>query len=155
MSTNFLITARAFTRNEIRVPLLVILPASQRARGIVRETVSLRDCQRRFSTLPGRLALPGPVAGEHLQRTCAPSTFVELDGAISELPKPNSYNPNHGRSPAHRGPLVALAEGDFVYIRNESDGTEEFFNERDDPGESRSLAQVAMSNLFWNVFAGV
>ena len=61
---------------------------------------------------------------------------------ISELPKPNPYDPNHGRSPAHRGPLISLAEGDFVYIRNEGDGTEELFNEREDPGEVQDLSRV-------------
>ena len=54
---------------------------------------------------------------------------------ISELTGPNPSDPNQGRSPAKRGPLVSLAEGDFVYIRNEGDGAEELFNERDDPRE--------------------
>ena len=30
----------------------------------------------------------------------------------------------------------------IVYIRNEGDGTEELFNERDDPGELRNQAGV-------------
>ena len=42
--------------------------------------------------------------------------------------------------PLTRGPLVSLAEGDFVYIRNEGDGTEELFNERDDPRELTNRA---------------
>src|SRR5262249_31618080 len=60
---------------------------------------------------------------------------VELEGVISELGSANPTDPNQGRSPAARGPLVSLAEGDFVYIRHEGDGNEEFFNERDDPRE--------------------
>ncbi|HEX3450902.1 MAG TPA: hypothetical protein VHS97_21790, partial [Isosphaeraceae bacterium] len=40
-----------------------------------------------------------------------------------------------GRSPASQGPLVSLAERDFVYIRNEGDGSEQLFNQRSDPQE--------------------
>ena len=54
---------------------------------------------------------------------------------LSELPSPNPIDPNQGRSPAYRGPLISLAEGDFVYIRNEGDGGEELFNEREDARE--------------------
>ena len=55
--------------------------------------------------------------------------------AFSELLDPNPRNSNQGRSPAYRGPLISVADGDFVYIRNEGDGGEELFNERDDPHE--------------------
>ncbi len=61
---------------------------------------------------------------------------------VSELTGPNPTNPNQGRSPAKRGPLISLAEGDFVYIRNEGDGAEELFNEREDPRELRNQAGV-------------
>ena len=60
---------------------------------------------------------------------------------LSELSSPNPLDPNQGRSPAHRGPLISLAEGDFVYIRNEGDGSEELFNERDDPRELDNRAR--------------
>ena len=36
--------------------------------------------------------------------------------------------------------MISLAEGDFVYIRNEGDGSEELFNEREDPDELKNLA---------------
>ncbi len=61
------------------------------------------------------------------------------DDVISELTSPNPANPNRGRSPGARGPLISLAEDDFVYIRNQADGTEELFNERDDPRELSNL----------------
>jgi hypothetical protein len=73
----------------------------------------------------------------------APSTGTGTalsDGALSELPSPNPGDPNNGRSPAYRGPLVSLAQGDFVYIRNEGDGTEELFNEREDRRELSNRA---------------
>ena len=61
---------------------------------------------------------------------------------MSELEGPNPSDPNQGRSPVYRGPLVALAQGDFVYIHNAGDGTEELFNERTDPGEVNDLSRV-------------
>ena len=64
------------------------------------------------------------------------------EGAISELAGPNPYDPNQGRSPIHRGALASIAEGDYVYIRNEGDGSEELFNERDDPDEFDNRAQT-------------
>jgi hypothetical protein len=54
---------------------------------------------------------------------------------LSELGAPNPIDPNQGRSPAKQGPLISLAEGEFVYIRNEHDGREELYNEREDPRE--------------------
>ena len=45
-----------------------------------------------------------------------------------------------GRSPAYRGAMISVAEGDFVYIRNDGDGGEELFNERDDPHELSNRA---------------
>jgi hypothetical protein len=65
------------------------------------------------------------------------------DGAISELREPNPQKPNQDRSPARRGPLVALAERDFVYIRNEGDGSEELYNQRDDPRQLTNRAGQA------------
>ena len=42
----------------------------------------------------------------------------------------------------HRGPLISLAEGDFVYIRNQKNGKEELFNEREDPHELNNRAKA-------------
>ena len=67
--------------------------------------------------------------------------MTPADGAISELSGPNPSLPSQGRSPAARGPLISVAEGDFVYIRNEGDGSEELFHERDDPLELRNRAR--------------
>ncbi len=131
-------------RNEIRVPLLIALPAGQRSPAVVRETVSLRDLPATIVDLVGvrqESPFPGRSLADLWRNPSPGSSPVDVSGAISELPKPNPYDPNHGRSPAHRGPLTSLAEGDLVYIRNAGDRTEELFNERDDPGELRNLAQ--------------
>jgi hypothetical protein len=67
---------------------------------------------------------------------------IATDVVISELPKPNPIDPNFGRSPARQGPLVSLAENEFVYIRNLREGTEELYNEREDPGEVQELSHL-------------
>ncbi len=58
---------------------------------------------------------------------------------FSELRAPSPVDSSHGQSPARRGPLISLAEGNFVYILNERDHSEELYNERDDPRELINL----------------
>ncbi len=133
-------------RAEIRVPLLVVLPAGNRYRGVVRQAVSLRDLPATIVDLVG-LADGSPFPGRSLasrwrEPSPAPERPGAAEGAIAELQSPNPFEPNQGRSPAHRGPLLSLAEGDFAYIRNGGDGTEELFNERDDPNELHNLSHV-------------
>jgi arylsulfatase A-like enzyme len=133
-------------RNEIRVPLLIVLPTRKQHQDVVADTVSLRDLPATIVDLVG-LGDAAPFSGRslaHLWRGSSSQTGANAaDGALSELALPNPFNPNQGRSPAHRGPLISLAGGDFVYIRNGRDGTEELFNERDDPGELHNLAHDA------------
>jgi arylsulfatase A-like enzyme len=124
---------------------VIVLPARSRHQGVVNEIVSLRNLPATIVELVGLEAnspFPGPSLSK-LWRTSSPDpNSNSIDEVISELTGPNPSDPNQGRSPAKRGPLVSLAEGDFVYIRNERDGVEELFNERDDPGELRNLARV-------------
>ena len=123
-------------RTEIRVPLLIVPPAALRTRGVVSQTVSLRDLPATIVELAGQ-GTGSPFPGRSLSRLWADPTpggdSVAGDSVVSELSAPNPLNPNQGRSPAHRGPLVAIAERDLVYIQNAGDGTEELYNERDDP----------------------
>jgi arylsulfatase A-like enzyme len=133
-------------RPEIHVPLLIVLPARDQFPRVVRETVSLRDLPATIADLAGLVA-GAPFSGPSLAglwRDSSPGAAPrvrDVDGAISELSGPNPANPSHGRSPAARGSLVSLAEGDYVYIRNEGDGREQLFNERDDPDELVNLAK--------------
>lgn len=132
-------------RPEIHVPLLILPPSNRRPPSgrVVRETVSLRDLpativdvtgQAGDSRFPGRslASLWGDPSGRR-ESTDRP--------VLSELPSPDPSNPNYGRSPAWHGPLVSLAEGDLVYIRNRGDGREELYNERSDPGEEHDLSR--------------
>jgi arylsulfatase A-like enzyme len=135
---------------EIGVPLVILPPSGSQPGGVVRETVSLRDLPATIVELVG-LGTGAPFPGRSLSslwRDPSPRAVgTGGDGAISELTSPNPDDSNRGRSPAHRGPLVALAEGDFVYIRNEGDGTEELFDERADPRELTNRARSDVMRL--------
>ena len=130
-------------RAEIQVPLLILLPSRDHSASVVRETVSIRDLPATIVELAG-LASGAPFPGRSLAKLWGdpvPGTgALDRDGAISELPEPNPTNPSRGRSPAARGPLISLARDDYVYIRNEKDGQEQLFCEREDPLEFFNLA---------------
>ena len=145
-------------RTEIRVPLLIIPPAALRTRGVVSQTVSLRDLPATIVELAGQ-GTGSPFPGRSLSRLWADPTTggdsVAGDSVVSELSAPNPINPNQGRSPAYRGPLVAIAERDLVYIQNAGDGTEELYNERDDPRELINRARAAASQPVLEHFRAV
>jgi arylsulfatase A-like enzyme len=126
-------------RTEIHVPLVIVPPAGHRSPAVVGESVSLRDLPATIAELVAPEA-KSPFPGRSLSRfwrdtSPTPSTPRTGDPVLSELLAPNPIDPNRGRSPAHRGPLISLAEGDYVYIRNEGDGAEELFDEREDTHE--------------------
>jgi hypothetical protein len=122
------------------VPLLIVPPSGLQSSAVVDETVSLRDLPATIVDLVGQ-GDGSPLPGDSLARFWAESRSEgtrsprDRDPVISELMAPNPARPNQGRSPASRGPLVSMAKGDFVYIRNDGDGTEQLFNERIDPQE--------------------
>jgi arylsulfatase A-like enzyme len=128
-------------RTEIRVPLVIRPPAGLDPSSVVGETVSLRALPATIVDLLG-LGAGSPFPGVSLARFWRKSSpgnadlLRDADPVISELRFPNPQRPNRGRSPASRGPLISLAADNFVYIRNERDGSEQLFDERDDPNES-------------------
>ena len=137
-------------RPEIRVPLLVVLPAryGSSSQGAVSRFVSLRDvaatiaafaAPKTKSSFPGRSLLESEIIRSS---SFAPTPGAAGVGAVlSELASPNPSDPNQGRSPAYRGPLISLAEDDYVYIRTQGNRSEELFNVRDDPNELNDLAR--------------
>jgi arylsulfatase A-like enzyme len=132
-------------RPEVRVPLLFLLPSGEHSPGVVRDTVSLRHLPATIVDLVG-LGAKSPFPGRSLARlwrdparAATPGDPDLADAVISELAEPSPTNPSLGRSPATRGPLISIAEENYVYIRNEGDGTEELFNERLDPAELVNL----------------
>ena len=130
-------------RPEIRVPLVIVLPKGRsRSPGVVDQTVSIRDLPATIAELvtPGMKPFPGRSLTRFWRKTNSASADSSAgDMVLSELAAPNPIDPNQGRSPARRGAIVSLAEGDFVYIRNQGDGAEELFDERNDPRELINL----------------
>jgi arylsulfatase A-like enzyme len=136
-------------RTEIRVPLLIVTPGQDRP-ATVGETVSLRDLPATIADLTGQgtgAPFPGRSLAGLWQDSRPGRAFSASEAALSELASPNPYDPNRGRSPIHRGPLASIAQGDYVYIRNEGDGTEELFNEHEDPNEfdNRARSEAAQA----------
>jgi arylsulfatase A-like enzyme len=134
-------------RTEVRVPLVIVLPGGRgRSPAVVDEFVSLRDIPATIVDVVGpttRPPFPGrPLTSFRGEKSSTPEAPVGEVAVLSELSSPNPTDPNQRRSPAYRGPLISLAEGDFVYIRNLGDGSEELFNERDDPYELINLARA-------------
>lgn len=128
---------------ELRVPLVIVPPAATRSEAVVRQVVSLRDLPATVVDLAG-LGADSPFPGQSLAALWnSPRPQAGLASpAFSELPSPSPRDCNHGRSPAYRGPMVSLAEGDLVYIRNLGDGGEELFDQRDDPLELTNRARL-------------
>jgi arylsulfatase A-like enzyme len=132
-------------RHEVRVPLLIVPPGQSQPRQVVQDTVSLRDLPATIIDLVGLGAgatFPGRSLAHEWRGASSEGVRDTAGWALSELESPNPFDPNQGRSPAYRGPLVSLAKGGFAYIRNLRDGAEELFNEREDPGESSNQAEV-------------
>jgi len=134
-------------RTEIRAPLVIVPPSGLDRPSVVRETVSLRDLPATIVDMLG-FGAGSPFPGKSLARFWrnSPSgnvyVYDDTDPVISELIAPNPAWPNRGRSPASRGPLISLAGGKFVYIRNERDGSEQLFDERGDPEELSDQSRV-------------
>jgi arylsulfatase A-like enzyme len=132
---------------EVRVPLLILPPSGGGVSDrVVGEPISLRDLPATIVDVIG-LGERSPFPGRSLARLwsqSSPAVDPDVGGEVlSELPSPNRSNSNQGRSPVHRGPLVSLAEGDLVYLKNNGDGTEELFNAREDPRELTNLVSRA------------
>ncbi len=132
-------------RPEIGVALVIVPPAASRRQGVVNEFVSLRNLPATIVDLVGlgpNSPFPGPSLADLWRKSSSDPGAVKVDGVISELTSPNPTDPSKGRSPARRGPLISLADGAYVYIRNQRDGAEELFNEQDDPDELHNQAGV-------------
>jgi arylsulfatase A-like enzyme len=133
-------------RPEIRVPLLIASHSGSPSPRVVSEPVSLRDIPATIVDLvsPGKKP---PFSGRPLAGYRDTNAPVGADSAadivvLSELAAPNPADPNQGRSPARTGRVISMAEGDLVYIHNEGDGTDELFNEREDPLELLNRARA-------------
>ncbi len=137
--------------SEIRVPLIIVPPGGLARPIVIDEPVSLRDIPATIHELvsPGSDSrLPGRSLARFWKSDA--SDGGDEEPAISELASPNPTDPNCGRSPATSGPLVSLAQGRFVYIRNERTQSEQFFDVVDDP---RQLSNRAADPRFQDVLS--
>ena len=135
---------------EIRVPLLIVLPADRdRSPVAVAEFVSLRDLAATIadfvrpgtkSPFPGRSLLTlGPTVAT--PAATAPSPSRRRRGALG-AGVAQSGRSQPGSVPRLSRPARLPGRGDFVYIRNEGNGNEELFNQREDPYELNNLARA-------------
>ena len=129
---------------ELDVSLLILLPRKGRTARVVPRVVSLRDLPATIVDIVGQGA-GSPFPGHSLADLWRDSdlTRAAASEAFSELFAPSPRKTNHGRSPADRGAMISVAEGNFVYIRNEGDGAEELFNKSDDPHELSNRVGLA------------
>jgi arylsulfatase A-like enzyme len=123
--------------SEIHVPLLVLLPKGSHAGRTVAGQVSLRDLAATVADVTGLGT--GTFPGSSLTRHWRSSGTPDDVPSLSEVDAPVMGAPNQGRSPVFRGPMQAVATGDYVYIHN-GDGKEQLFEIRSDSGQSRDLA---------------
>jgi arylsulfatase A-like enzyme len=149
---------KSLYRTEIRVPLVIVPPGRAADGGlVVHRTVGLQDLAATITDLIG-LSAQSPLSGKSLlplwrdQHSAAALNAQSV--VVSELASPNPINANSKLSPAARGPICSVAEGDFVYIRNEKDGAEELFNIQDDPRELSNRAPNAAFHTTLERFRG-
>jgi arylsulfatase A-like enzyme len=114
---------------ELRVPLLMLLPKAAHAGRTVADPVSLRSLPATVADVLG-FSDDSPFPGASLARCwTAPEggSALNSDSVLASVDAPVQTAPNQGRSPVFRGPMKAVANGRRVYIRN-GDGREELFD---------------------------
>lgn len=133
--------AKSLYRQETHVPLLMFgLPRIPEGR-TVSQPVSLRDLPATIFDLLGILD-HSPFPGQSLARFWAgkEGEAPATDPVLSETILRTTVSRNPNRAPALRGPMQAIADGQFDYIVN-SDGVEELYNFVTDPEELSDLAR--------------
>lgn len=135
---------------EVHVPLVISAPALGLPSGAqVPEPVSLRELAATVVDLAGTRAVV-PFPGASLKRYWDEPAKVGAKAAgpvLSEVDNPLKIpHANGGRSPAFRGSIKALADGEWSYVRN-GDGREELYDLTRDPGELHDLAGSAETTL--------
>lgn len=125
-------------RPEVHVPLIVLPPKTDRsAKGrVIAGASSLRDIP---ATVMGYVDRdkPSPLPGTSLARFWT-TTDAQSGPVLSEVEHQTKFAPNPS-IPASLGPVSAIVEGRYVYIKN-ADGREEVYDHELDPAETSNLA---------------
>ncbi len=133
-------------RTETRVPLVIRPPAGLDHPVAVGDMVSLRELPATVVDLVG-LKAESPFSGKSLARFWRSSSSAnrdslgEADPVVSELHESKPARPERAPAAVPKPPMIALAEDHWVYIRYESDGTEQLFDEHADPQELRDRSR--------------
>jgi arylsulfatase A-like enzyme len=138
---------------ELHVPLLVFAPEGAAAGRVVATPVSLRDIAATVADLACS-ATNSPFPGQSLARfwdAREARSAGRSEALLSEVDAPPEADPNHGASPACRGPLRSIVRGDWHYIRS-GDGGEEMYDLAADPGELCNLAPAPGSQAMLERF---
>jgi arylsulfatase A-like enzyme len=123
----------------VHVPLLVVFPERVPAETKVDQTVSVVDLPATVLELTG--VDDSPLPGHSLSRHWKGGAATSTEPVVAELVGPSAFPPNHGASPIFGGPMRAVFDGGFKYIR--AGDVEELFDLDRDPREERNLVGEA------------
>jgi arylsulfatase A-like enzyme len=117
----------------------VVFPERVPAETKVDQTVSVVDLPATVLELTG--VDDSPLPGHSLSRHWKGGAATSTEPVVAELVGPSAFPPNHGASPIFGGPMRAVFDGGFKYIR--AGDVEELFDLDRDPREERNLVGEA------------
>jgi arylsulfatase A-like enzyme len=126
------------------VPLLIVPPGGIGTKKVVTETASLRDVAATIVDVLG-LTVGSPLPGDSLVplwqgiSSIPASDRSSIDHGLAELVPNDPLNRDAYGMPKLGWPLGGLADGEWSYIRRESDAREELFHLKDDGKEQHNL----------------
>jgi arylsulfatase A-like enzyme len=126
-------------RQELHVPLLVILPSHAGAEQRITAAVSLREIPATIAELTGSQT-DSPFPGRSLARFWSTATGPASTGPfLAELDEETRRTADQPHAPNRRGPVTAVVTDGHIFIRN-GDGAEELYDLIDDPYETNNQA---------------
>ena len=136
-------------QTELHVPLVVVPPPGIRIKPVVAETASLRNLAATIVDIAGSGAdSPFPAdrwPGCGNRRRTRPAAAGSGEEAMAELVPNETLVPGAPGLPRRPGPLAALTEDGWSYIRREGEVREELYHLREDPREQHNVADSAGS----------
>jgi arylsulfatase A-like enzyme len=140
-------------RQELHVPLLVLLPSGASAGRRVHQPVSLRDIPATIADLAGprqASSFPGRSLGRFWSEKGEPA---RRDAVLSEADQAYTLPADLQHAPIRRGPMKAVVTDGHLYIRN-GDGKEELYDLAGDAPETRNRAEDVTHTPLLEQFRG-